>query len=70
MGLFIRNQDPRSDLQNKVAAELQERLRQGDAPKAEEVEPAFNENQHNTRPVGVIVIVLIVAAVIVIAVLV
>lgn len=70
MGLFIRNQDPRSELQSRVAAELQERLKERSTIEAEKVEPAFTEKHHHTRPAGVLIVALVVITVIVAAIVV
>lgn len=67
MGLFIRNEDSRSELQSRIAAELQERLREQPSLKAEKVEPAFNENQHNTKPAGIVVLIMVVLLIVAIA---
>lgn len=70
MGLFIRNQDPRSELQARIAAELKGRLNEQPDIKAEKTEPAFTENQHHTRTAGVLVVAFVVIAVIVTAIIV
>lgn len=59
MGLFLRQDEQRSDVQKRVATELQERLR-NTAIKSGEVDPAFLENQHTTRYAGVIIGILII----------
>lgn len=64
MGLFIRKDDSRSHLQSKVVADLQERLRTRDPLERDEPEPAFTEHQHQTRPAGVVLVVIIVLALI------
>lgn len=58
MGLFLRQDEQRSEVQKRVAAELQERLRQSTSEQPE-VDPAFLENQHTTRPAGAIIGVLL-----------
>lgn len=61
MGLFLRQDEQRSDLQNRVATELQERLRTTDTDKTlNDHEPAFMENKHQTKLSGMIIIVLLV----------
>lgn len=60
MGLFLRQDDTRSELQSKLAAELQERLKQKPELESKDVDPAFLENQHETRPAGMIIMVLVV----------
>lgn len=59
MGLFLRQDEQRSEVQKKVATELQERLRQNSLQDQKEVDPAFLENQHTTRKAGMISIVLV-----------
>lgn len=71
MGLFLRQDEQRSDVQKRVAAELQERLRQTSLDTQADTDPAFLENQHETRKAGMVIIVLVallVVAVIVFAV--
>lgn len=60
MGLFLRQDEQRSEVQRRVATELQERLRAAEAEKGEH-EPAFMENQHQTRLAGVVIGLLILA---------
>jgi hypothetical protein len=59
MGLFLRQDGGRSELQTKVAADLQERLKARAALPQDEHEPAMLENQHETRPGGIIVVILL-----------
>jgi hypothetical protein len=59
MGLFLRQDGGRSELQTKIAAELQERMKERAALPQDEHEPAMLENQHTTRPVGVLISVLL-----------
>lgn len=58
MGLFLRQDEQRTEVQQRVAAELQDRLRQS-AGQQKETEPAFLENQHTTRNAGMIIIILV-----------
>lgn len=58
MGLFLRQDEQRSEVQTKVAAELQERLRAKAAIEQAEVEPRMLENQHQTRKAGMIIAIL------------
>ena len=58
MGLFLRQDEGRSELQSRLAAELQERLKERPDLKADKPDPAFLENQHQTRPAGMVLIVL------------
>ncbi len=57
MGLFLRQDDNRSELQSKVAADLQQKLRQTSAleGKLSQPDPKFLEDQHQTRPAGVLI---------------
>lgn len=58
MGLFLRQDDQRSDVQQRVATELQERLKKQTLENQAEIDPAFLENQHTTRKAGMVIIVL------------
>ncbi|NCU30304.1 hypothetical protein EOL73_00555 [Candidatus Saccharibacteria bacterium] len=68
MGLFLRQTEDRSELQTKIATELQEKLRASSIEESDPVEPQLLANQHNTRTAGVIitflVFILIVVAII------
>ena len=64
MALFLRQDEQRSELQNRVATELQERLKHKTEIEHKTVDPAFLEGQHTTRKAGMIIIVLIVILVI------
>lgn len=68
MGLFIRQDENRSELQSKIIAELQEKARSKAAIEGEpkEVEPTMLENQHETRTAGVVISLLVIALVIMI----
>lgn len=59
MGLFLRQDDQRSEVQKRVAAELQERLRVSELPDQAESEPAMLQNQHTTRKAGMVIMVLL-----------
>ena len=59
MGLFLRQDDQRSEIQKRVATELQERLRQTTPVETDESEPRMLENQHTTRKAGMIIMVLL-----------
>jgi hypothetical protein len=59
MGLFLRQDDQRSDVQKRVASELQERLRERTPIETSDTEPAMLENQHTTRHAGMVIIVLL-----------
>ncbi len=64
MGLFLRQDEQRSDVQQRVAAELQERLRQQTLENQAEVDPAFLEGQHTTRKAGMVIMVLMILLII------
>lgn len=66
MALFVNRDEQRSQLQEKLAADLKNKLQQSDI-RADETAPAILEDAHQTRPAGMIIMVLIVIAVIVIA---
>lgn len=59
MALFLKQDGGRSELQSKLAAELQERLKERTDIDPKEVDPAFLDNQHETRPAGMVIIVLL-----------
>lgn len=59
MGLFLRQDEQRSEVQKRVATELQERLRQPTPVDTGENEPSMLENHHETRKAGMVIIVLI-----------
>jgi F0F1-type ATP synthase assembly protein I len=69
MGLFLRQDGGRTELQTKLAAELQDRLKEKAAIEPEKVDPAFLDNQHQTRPAGMVIMILTGVAVVVICVL-
>lgn len=57
MGLHLKDQERRSELQSKVASDLAERLKARPIDEGE-VKPAFTDNSHETRPAGMILMVL------------
>lgn len=59
MALFLKQDNTRSELQTKLAAELQDRLKERTDITAKEVDPAFLENQHETRPAGMVIMILV-----------
>lgn len=69
MALFLRQDESRSELQQRIAAELQEKLKQPTNVGYTKPEPAILENQHETRIAGKIIVFLIVALVAAIVVL-
>lgn len=58
MGLFLRQDGSRSELQSKVATDLRERLKQRQID-TEEHEPTITEDQHETRLAGVFIAILL-----------
>jgi hypothetical protein len=58
MGLFLKQEDNRTELQTKIAAELREKLAKQPMGDHEQPEPAFLDNQHQTRPAGMILMIL------------
>lgn len=62
MALFLRRDDNRSELQNRVAAELSERLKnkQQEPIKQDKPEPAMLEQQETLKPARIIITVLVV----------
>lgn len=60
MGLFLRQDEERSEIQSKVAAELQERLRNTPVIEPDEVTPAMLDGSHTTRKAGMVIAVLLV----------
>lgn len=64
MGLFLRQDDSRSELQSRIAAELQEKLKTKPDVTQDQPEPAFLENQHQTRPAGMFLMILAVVFVV------
>ncbi len=62
MGLFVQQNGPRSELQTRVAGELRQKLKQttSDEVEPKEPEPRFLENQHQTRPAGIVISLLVI----------
>ena len=68
MGLFLKQEDRRSELQSKVAADLQRKLRENSSVESyEKPEPRYLENQHETNTSGLAVVLLVLAFIIVVA---
>lgn len=55
MGLFLRQDNQRSQLQTRVAEELAERMRQRSELTEGEPEPEITKDQHQTRGAGVLI---------------
>ncbi len=66
MGLFLKQNEPRSQLQSKVAADLAERLnkRALETDESKKPQPAFLDNQQQTSPFAWVWILLGVGAVV------
>lgn len=64
MGLFVNNQGQRTELQTKVAADLQDRLKTKTAIEADKTDPAFLDNTNQTRIAGPIIALLLAVTVI------
>lgn len=66
MGLIQRQDDQQTEVQKRVAAELQARLRMQTPPTdLNDIEPDMLKNQHQTRLAGMIIAILIAVLVIV-----
>ena len=59
MGLFLRQDEQRSEVQKRVATELQERLRQTNPVDTGDHDPSMLENHHETRKAGMVIMVLL-----------
>jgi hypothetical protein len=66
MALFVNREQQRTQLQEKLAADLKNKLNTANI-KAEDTPPAILENDHQTRPAGMVIAVLL--AVLVLAVI-
>lgn len=66
MGLFIGQNEKRSELQSKIIADLQEKVRQTNSLEGEPEtpEPAFLDHQHETRTAGVVIGLLLIALIV------
>lgn len=68
MALFVRQDENRSQLQEKLAAELKDKLKSSQIQSAD-TKPVILENDHTTRPAGMLIIALIAIFIVVSAVL-
>lgn len=59
MGMFLRQDEQRSEIQTRVAAELEERLRTKPTIETADVDPTASLEGHETRKAGMIIIVLL-----------
>ena len=57
MGLFLRQDENQTEVQRRVATELQERLRQPITPA--DGDQSADDGRHQTRPAGMALIVLL-----------
>lgn len=57
MGLFLRQDENQTEVQKRVATELQERLRQPITPTDDD--HIGDDGRHQTRPAGMVLIVLL-----------
>lgn len=64
MGLFVNNQGQRTELQTKIAADMQERLNAKPSVEGDKVDPAFLDNTTETRKAGPIIAALLLVGVI------
>lgn len=58
MALFVNRNEQRSQLQEKIAADLQDKLNSASI-KADETDPTILENSHQTRRAGMVIMVLL-----------
>ena len=61
MGLFVRQDEQRSQLQKRVAENLKDKLATSDIKPADK-SPAILDDEHQTRPAGVVIVILLVVA--------
>lgn len=64
MALFVRQTEQRTQLQEKLAAELKGKLKTQDI-QAEKVESTMLEDAHKARPVGLVIGLLLILCVVV-----
>lgn len=64
MALFLRQDGGRSELQQRVAAELQEKLKNQPGLEYDKKDPAILDNQHQTRIAGKVILILGIALVV------
>ena len=60
MALFLKQDETRSELQQRVAAELQAKLKETPDIANDKPDPAILDNQHETRIAGKVILVLFV----------
>lgn len=62
MALFIRQQDSRSELQQRIAAELREKIKNGESepvPRYEQPIDSVQQGTHESRHVGPVVVLVV-----------
>ncbi len=59
MALFLKQDETRSELQQRVAAELQEKLKVNPDITNDKPDPAILDNQHETRIAGKVILILL-----------
>lgn len=65
MALFLKQDDSRTELQQRIAAELQEKLKNQDTGLTyDKPDPAILDNQHETRIAGKVILILAILLVI------
>lgn len=69
MALFLKQDESRSELQQRVAAELQEKLKSNPDLSGDKPDPAILDNQHETRLAGKVILLLVALLVVAIVIL-
>lgn len=69
MALFLKQDESRSELQQRVAAELQEKLKSDPNLTYDKPDPAILDNQHETRIAGKVILVLAILLVVAVVIL-
>jgi len=64
MALFVNRDEQRSQLQEKLAMELQQKMKDRDI-KAKETDPAILDDAHETRPAGILIALLLICVIVV-----
>ncbi len=74
MGLFVQQNGRRSELQERIAAELQEKIRSTSTPEGtaksrphDHEESVLLEHQHETRTAGITITILVVVLIVAVA---
>ncbi len=69
MALFLKQDESRSELQQRVAAELQEKLKTNPDITGDKPDPAILDNHHETRLAGKVILILLALLIIAIIIL-